>query len=344
MFEDLEYNKSIEDIIIFLLIKLISLLLLLFSLILSYKDRFLNIDIKDNGNIISINKKINNEKRKVKVCICTLGKKENSYIREFISHYYKYGVDKIFLYDNNDINEERFESVLSDYIEKKDFVEILNYRGKTSPQFKIYDDCYKKNNKLYDWLIFYDIDEFIYLQDYSNIKDFLSLKIFEKCQSIYLNCIRHTDNDLLYYDNRTLVERFPEINWNSKMYTVKTILRGNLKGIIFKTTHWLDRRIEGCDINGETILPNEYKKLINNINTSIIKKNHIDHYCFKSTEEFINKLNKTDGVFGDNNKIRMHKINLYFSYNKLTLDKINYIEEKLKLNLTYYRKILYSKK
>lgn len=345
MFEEFEFNITNENIIIFFLIKIVVLLLIFISLLLSYIDKALKKFIKGdtNLNIMPINKYLDNKKRNIKVCICTLGKRENRYIREFIDHYNKYGVDKIFLYDNNNIDEERFETLISDYIENN-FVEIFNYRGKIAPQFKIYDECYKNNNKIYDWIIFYDIDEFIYLQNYSNIKDFLSKNIFNNCKSIYLNCIRHTDNDLLYYDNRTLVERFPEINWNSKMYTVKTILRGNLKGIIFKTTHWLDRRIEGCDINGETILPNEYKKLINNINTSIIKKNHIDHYCFKSTEEFINKLNKTDGVFGDNNKIRMHKINLYFSYNKLTLDKINYIEEKLKLNLTYYRKILYSKK
>ena len=55
---------------------------------------------------------------KQKVCICTLGKLENRYIREFVIHYEKYGVDKIFLYDNNDINGERFETVIGDFVEK----------------------------------------------------------------------------------------------------------------------------------------------------------------------------------------------------------------------------------
>ena len=32
---------------------------------------------------------------KIKVCICTYGKNENRYIREFIQHYEKYDVDKI---------------------------------------------------------------------------------------------------------------------------------------------------------------------------------------------------------------------------------------------------------
>ena len=50
------------------------------------------------------------------MCICTLGKKENKYIREYIGHYKALGVDKIFLYDNNDIDDEKFEDVLSDYV------------------------------------------------------------------------------------------------------------------------------------------------------------------------------------------------------------------------------------
>ena len=72
------------------------------------------------------------------------------------------------------------------------------------------NDCYKNNYKYYDWLIFYEIDEYIYLKDIKNIKDFLKQSKFYKCQRIQLNWIFHTDNDLLYYDNRSLAERFPE--------------------------------------------------------------------------------------------------------------------------------------
>ena len=312
------YNK--ENHSLFLIIKNILLLILYKLLFSSYNDKHLNLGDKNRINNI-----LTNDKKNLKVCICTLGKKENKYIREFIKHYLKYGVDKIYLYDNNDIDDERFETIISDFIEAK-FVEIFNYRGKIAPQFKIFDDCYKNNYRIYDWLIYYDIDEFINLKNYSNIKDFLNKKIFKKCKSIYLNCIRHTDNDLLYYDNRTLAERFPFINWNSNMYTVKTMIRGNLKGIRFKTSHWLDTNIYGCDVNGKIIIPSKKKKLDNNINTLEIKNHYIDHYCFKSTEEYINKINKGDGIFGNNNKIRMHKIYLYFSYNKLTLEKINYID------------------
>ena len=52
----------------------------------------------------------------LKVCLCTLGKNENLYAKEFVDDNLNYGVDKIIIYDNNDINGEDFNNVLFDYI------------------------------------------------------------------------------------------------------------------------------------------------------------------------------------------------------------------------------------
>ena len=283
-----------------------------------------------------------NHRNDIKVCICTLGKNENRYIKEFIDHYKEIGVDKIFLHDNNEIEptNESFETQISEYI-KNGFVEIINYRGRKYPQFEIYSECFKKNHKNYNWLMIFDVDEFIHLDDYSNIKDFLNEERFNKCKLIYFNCLRHTDNDLLFYDNRPLSERFPKINWKSRSFTLKTIARSNIQKIRFTTSHWLDRRIIGCNVFGEAVIPSKLVKLKNDINQPKFKRYYIDHYCFKSTEEFINKINRGDGIFGFNNRTRMHKIKLYFEYNKITLEKINYLEQKTGLNLSEYRLKLY---
>ena len=94
--------------------------------------------------LIFIFKKSSNS-YKGKVCICTIAKEENKYIREWTEHYKNYGVDKIYLYDNNDINGENFESVIDDYI-KEGFVEIFNWRGKIKIHYKFMNDCYNRNN------------------------------------------------------------------------------------------------------------------------------------------------------------------------------------------------------
>ena len=261
---------------------------------------------------------------------------EEYFIKEFVNHYKKYGIDKIFLYDNNNINGEKFDDIISNYL-KDNFVEIINARGKIASQFNILNHCYKRNKKKYDWLIFYDVDEYIHLKKYSNIKEFLSQDKFNQCKIIYLNAFRHTDNDLLYYDNRPLVKRFPYIKWKSKLYTVKSIIKGHLKGIKIKSLHWLDRRIKGCNSYGKEIKPTKNIKMSLSFNELYIQDNYIDHYCFKSTQEYINKILKGDGIFGYRNRTKNYKIYLYFKYNKITLEKIEYIEKITNLNLTNYK-------
>ena len=139
----------------------------------------------------------------------TNGKKENLYVREYVEYYLNYGIDKLFIYDNNEKNGERFEEVINDYI-NNGFVEIINYRGLIPLQAKVYKNCYENNYKNYNWLIFFDMDEYLYLKNFKNIKTYLIKKRFNKCQRIQLNWIFLTDNNLIYYDNRILAEKFSQ--------------------------------------------------------------------------------------------------------------------------------------
>ena len=74
------------------------------------------------------------------------------YASEFVEHYKKIGYDKIFIYDNNDIGDEKFEDVLNEYISNK-FVTLIDYRGyrgkRESPQSDAFFDCYEKNKYIY---------------------------------------------------------------------------------------------------------------------------------------------------------------------------------------------------
>ena len=70
--------------------------------------------------------------------------------------------------------------------------------------------------------------------------------------------------------------------------------------------------------------------------------NYIDHYWSKSTEEFVNKLMRGGGVHGLDKIFEKKRIDIYFNLNEITLDKINYIENKTKINLSIYRTKLIS--
>ena len=265
---------------------------------------------------------------KTKICICTIGKRENKYIKEFIEYYKNYGIDKIFLYDNNNLNEEYFDDILYNYI-KKNYVEIINWRGINSPQMKIYYDCYKKNYNNYDWLIFNDIDEYLYLKNYKCIKDFLFQSKFINCENIQLNWLLYTDNNLIYYQNKSLIKRFTEKDPKrikrkiNKHSNGKSILRGHISNIKITNFHSISDDLKTCDGFG---IERKYLK-------PDYKYYYFKHFYCKSTEEFIEKLNKGD-VYKTSNKM---KIQFYFDYNKITLEKLDYIERKSGDNLSYYR-------
>ena len=290
--------------------------------------------------IILINiKTFNIEKKKQnKVCLCTCGKDENRYIKEFVNHYINYGVDKIFIYDNNDINGERFETILKEYLNNNS-VEIINYRGKLKIQMDAFNDCYKKLRKKYDWFIFYDIDEFIHLKNFSNIKDYLNQNHFIKCNAIYLNQILHTDNNQIYYFNSSLAERFPKTYEFNKFENnsiilhlkgiIKTILKGNLKNIRITNPHFLSSEIsKTCNGEGKFINQNDI-----HLKNPDHKNYYFDHYYFKSCEEYLHKQLKGDVFYGNIIKMNLNRLVTYFSFNKLNEKKLDYFIRNTNLNL-----------
>ena len=109
---------------------------------------------------IQFNIKYNN----LKVCLCLICKEEKLYIKDFIEYYKQLGFNHIFLYDNNDKNGENIKEVISDFIEKK-FITYINFRDFKKklggPIMAAYLDCYHKNNLLFDWIAFFDVDEYL---------------------------------------------------------------------------------------------------------------------------------------------------------------------------------------
>ena len=276
-----------------------------------------------------------NKLNQIKICICTVGKNENRYIKEYIEYYKNLGIDKIFLYDNNNIDGEYFEDIIKEY-KTQNYVEIINWRGVKSPQMMIYHDCYSKNYNKYEWLLFNDIDEYLYLKNFHNIKDFLIQYKFNNCENIHLNWLLYTDNNLIYYQNKTLKKRFTEKDPNIKNRIIniysngKSILRGHIPNITIVNFHSISDELKICDGFGRN----------RNIMKPDYKYYYFIHYYCKSTEEFIEKVKKGDVYKTPDD----NKIGFYFDYNKITFEKLNFIEKELKLNLTYYKNILNKQK
>ena len=240
-------------------------------------------EINSYSNNITYSKKPN------KLLLCTIGKNENLYAKEFIEYYYHLGFNKIIIFDNNEIFGEKFDDILKDYISKK-IVDIEDIRGLKSIQMAAINYCYRKNMYLYDWIAFFDFDEYLFLNNYSNIKHYLFNKEFEKCQSILFNWYIYDDNNLLKYDNRRIVERFTHLKKITSL--TKFIARGNLNKLLISSAH-IAININYCNSKGELVYPKSYLELPKENNS----KAYIKHYYTKTAEEYCFKVRRGDVQF-----------------------------------------------
>ena len=200
------------------------------------------------------------------------------------------------------------------------------------------NDCYKKNYNRFDWLFFFDIDEFLFLKNYTNVKSYLNNINLYRCKKIHFNWVFFTDNNLLYYENKSLFERFterdPKVAYNlSRKSGIKTIIKGHLNYIKkVDCQHRISLKLKTCNGFGNI-------ESLDGIETNKAdyENYYINHFYCKSTEEFINKLNKGDIIYGYNDEWNLAKVRVYFGYNKITSEKINIIENYTKLNLSQFK-------
>ena len=274
---------------------------------------------------------INNEKKPLRLAICTMARKENLYIKEYIDYYLKLGFDHIYIFDDNDKNSENITYIIGNSY--KDFVTIYDYRRIIRDQKVAFTLCYEMNKYKYDWIFMNDIDEYLVIKK-DSLKHYISGHNFKKCDFIKFHWIVAKDNNLLHYDNRTLFERFkgPYL----KDTHIKTMVRGNIDDIQFDihTPFISPHRNVSCNNRG--IVYKNKEILFQDVFDINIDRAYIIHFKYKSTEEYINKYKR--GYRWENSAFMKMRIKEYFHDNDITMEKIDYIEKELHLNLSKLKK------
>lgn len=273
----------------------------------------------------------NNFKNSFKgIAICAIAKNENLYINEFINYYKNLGINKVYLYDNNDIFGENFTFILKDDI-KSNFVEVINIRGKTEYQIKAYNECYRNHIDDYSWFLIVDVDEYLYIKNNVSLYNYLNNPKFKKCNNIHINHKMYGDSDLLNYDNRTLFQRFTKNFIYMKF--MKTIVRGGLKNANMHL-HRSFNISKYCDSEGNYLTPVAGAKGVYSTKKLCKNKAEIRHYITKSVEEFYIRLLRgwPDMKKGSKryNEFVARRIKMFFRINKITKKKLDIISPLIK--------------
>ena len=256
-------------------------------------------------------------------CIFSMARLENLYIKEFIDYYKKLEIDKFYILEDNLENTEKVSDVLQDDIDNG-YIEIIDNKDKNFNQINYFKYAYNKYKSKCNWLIFFDIDEFLEFVDKNmTIKKYLLQDKMNKCEIIKINWLIYFDNDLVYYDKRPVQERFTKPTYNTHdMKTAKSIVRGNLNETIWdkSSPHEPIQNFYRCDELGNKVNYNQGM-----MDTQHISYCYLKHFNTKSTEEYANKLKK--GTCYHHEYDYQLMISNYFNNNKFTEEKLAIFEK-----------------
>ena len=203
----------------------------------------------------------------MRTALVCIAKNEDNYIEEWVNYHIKLGFDKIFIYENDwDCN------LISEKIVK------IKFNG-TRQQTAAYNNFINTYKNEYDWVGFFDVDEFLVLKKHNNIKEFIN--DYRDEHAIGVNWVLFGDNNQKEINNYSVINRFTKRQTQPNEH-IKSLV--NLKTVITMLVH---NHVGPCvDTNRKRIDNTPFNP------NGPIDVAQINHYFVKTKEEFIQKINK----------------------------------------------------
>ncbi len=200
------------------------------------------------------------------VALVCIAKLEDNYIQEWINYYLKLGVDDIFIYAND-----------WHYTNNAEKIHIIDYPG-DAQQVNAYNHFIINNYLNYEYVMFFDVDEFLTLLYHNSIQDFIA--DFDNNNGISVNWHLFGSNEFHMKDSFSCLKNFIRRSYYVHSL-IKAILRLNKDNYMISPHH---SNVPIMDTN-----KNYFCSHINpNGPTNVA---YLNHYHYKTREEWI--INRT---------------------------------------------------
>lgn len=271
----------------------------------------------------------------MKTLLCCIGRRENDYIREFVEYNKVLGFTNICLFDNNYDGEEDFNDVIGDYI-SNGYVILKDYRNRKVCQLDAYNECYKTYGNEYDWIAFFDIDEFMFVNCNKTLGEYLARPEFNEYDMIHINWLLFGDGGQIKSDGRGLLQRIVQpldlnhITFYSfpDNFHCKSIIRGGLAEVKWNCTpHTPTNDIKCCNSYGlpcdgnSPFTPYDYRNA------------GLRHFTTKTAEEYAVKVKR--GFPDANPTTKEEMVKNFFKRNEVTAEKVAIFKEKNGIDMSY---------
>jgi hypothetical protein len=259
------------------------------------------------------------------IAIASAHRKTNPYINEWVAWHLSLGFDKVFIYNDNDADYPYIGNFIdSQYKDRVEIIPAGKEEGESvcSMQTRMINDFIQQYARKIDWCAFIDSDEFIHIDSYSSVQEWLAAAPKE-VECIALNWCVYGDDEVIEGDESLPVQsRFKQCK--NGIYEQ----RGRYYHLISKKFIRLSKDIKADDMfifrKGEERLPmydcNFYGQGLCAVMLADSRYNcYINHYITKSLSECIKY--KEGDLWG-----YQSFEDYYFSFNERTPEKEEYIQ------------------
>jgi hypothetical protein len=201
---------------------------------------------------------------------------EAEYIKEWIDFHLMIGVDRFILYDNG--SSDHFQSILQPYIDRHKVMLLpwATFLADLSAQRLAYAHAVCNCPPTVNWLIFIDIDEFLFSEVSDNIKHVLVR--FQNFATLKIPRFEFGPNGHKEKPPGLVIESYTRVSKRefNLQYAWKSVVQPNkVMGI----------GVHGAIVHGETLSLQQGKE-------ADLLQLRINHYFSKSESEFENKLQR----------------------------------------------------
>jgi hypothetical protein len=223
--------------------------------------------------------------------LCAIAKDETPFLREWAAYHHYIGFEKIYIYDNDSRTPVR-DSIADLY--DLQICDSYTMPGKAR-QLVAYNHCLKNHGHEFEWLAFFDLDEFLCLVHDKDARTLL--RDYEQFAALSINWSIFSSSGKLgsqagfVTENYTLHLRY---SINSKC-----IVRPAMVKMPFTAHHFLYSR--GCAVNAmKQPSFGAYAPLA-------IDKVRLNHYPYKSQQDYEERLRRGDATYKDFNPRKLER-------------------------------------
>jgi hypothetical protein len=217
--------------------------------------------------------------------LCAVAKDETPFLREWAGYHHFIGFEKIYVYDNDSLRPVR--DTLAEFYDLG-VCDTYTLQGE-AVQLTAYNHCLRHHGDEFEWLAFFDIDEFLCLKQDDDAR--VLLRNYENYSALSINWDTFGSSGHINLPKGLVIKNFTQsLGYNENC---KCIVRPAKVTMPFTSHHFIYS--DGIAVNAD-YLPayGAYAPLA-------VDKVCLNHYQFRSQYNYEQKINRGDATYGTYN-------------------------------------------